>query len=115
MAGAQVYIVHLSCNEALEKVREARDRGLPVYAETCPQYLYLSLDNFDAPGFEGAKYVFTPPLREKWHQEKLWNGLKTDHLQVVSTDPSPFSFKDQKEFCPNDFTTIPNAAPPLQH
>jgi dihydropyrimidinase len=80
MAGAPLYIVHLSCNEALEKVREARDRGLPVYAETCPQYLYLSLDNFDAPGFEGAKYVFTPPLREKWHQEKLWNGLKTDHL-----------------------------------
>ena len=77
MAGAPVYIVHLSCNEALEKVREARDRGLPVYAETCPQYLYLSLENIDAPGFEGAKYVFTPPLREKWHQEKLWNGLKT--------------------------------------
>ena len=65
-----------SCNDALEKVREARDRGLPVYAETCPQYLYLSLENMDAPGFEGAKYVFTPPLREKWHQEKLWNGLK---------------------------------------
>jgi dihydropyrimidinase len=61
MAGAPIYIVHLSCNEALEKVREARDRGLPVYAETCPQYLYLSLDNFDVPGFEGAKYVFTPP------------------------------------------------------
>ncbi|MGA8765287.1 MAG: dihydropyrimidinase, partial [Candidatus Sulfotelmatobacter sp.] len=86
MAGAPIYIVHLSCNEALEKVREARDRGLPVYAETCPQYLYLSIENFDAPGFEGAKYVFTPPLREKWHQEKLWNGLKCDHLQVVSTD-----------------------------
>src|SRR5438309_6339773 len=75
MAGAPVYIVHLSCNEALEKVREARDRGLPAYAETCPQYLYLSLENMDAPGFEGAKYVFTPPLREKWHQEKLWQGL----------------------------------------
>src|SRR5215467_11937578 len=74
MAGAPVYIVHLSCNDALEKVREARDRGLPVYAETCPQYLYLSIESFDAPGFEGAKYVFTPPLREKWHQEKLWNG-----------------------------------------
>src|SRR5947209_16042990 len=71
MAGAPVYIVHLSCNDALEKVREARDRGLPVYAETCPQYLYLSIENFDVPGFEGAKYVFTPPLREKWHQEKL--------------------------------------------
>src|SRR5277367_3515339 len=71
MAGAPLYIVHLSCNEALEKIREARDRGLPVYAETCPQYLYLSLENMDAPGFEGAKYVFTPPLREKWNQEKL--------------------------------------------
>src|SRR5438045_1994756 len=94
MAGAPIYIVHLSCNEALEKVREARDRGLPVYAETCPQYLYLSLDNFDVPGFEGAKYVFTPPLREKWHQEKLWNGLKHDHLQVVSTDHCAFCFKD---------------------
>src|SRR5437867_4924673 len=76
MAGAPVYIVHLSCNEALEKVREARDRGLPVYAETCPQYLSPSIENFDVPGFEGAKYVFTPPLREKWHQDKLWQGLK---------------------------------------
>src|SRR5579872_2220949 len=67
MAHAPVYIVHLSCNDALERVREARDRGLPVHAETCPQYLYLSIENFDVPGFEGAKYVFTPPLREKWH------------------------------------------------
>src|SRR5579864_8231106 len=107
MAGAPVYIVHLSCNDALEKVREARDRGLPVYAETCPQYLYLSLENFDAPGFEGAKYVFTPPLREKWHQEKLWNGLKQDHLQVVSTDHCPFCFKEQKELGRDDFTKIP--------
>ncbi|MGB2604900.1 MAG: dihydropyrimidinase, partial [Candidatus Sulfotelmatobacter sp.] len=93
MAGAPIYIVHLSCNEALEKVREARDRGLPVYAETCPQYLYLSIENFDVPDFEGAKFVFTPPLREKWHQEKLWSGLKRDHLQVVSTDHCPFCFK----------------------
>src|SRR5216683_3126734 len=115
MAGAPVYIVHLSCNEALEKVREARDRGLPVYAETCPQYLYLSLDNFDAPGFEGAKYVFTPPLREKWHQEKLWNGLKTDHLQVVSTDHCPFCFKEQKELGRDDFTKIPNGGPGIEH
>src|SRR3979411_330901 len=115
MAGAPVYIVHLSCNEALEKVREARDRGLPVYAETCPQYLYLSLDNFDAPGFEGAKYVFTPPLREKWHQEKLWNGLKTDHLQVVSTDHCPFCFKEQKELGRGDFTKIPNGGPGVEH
>ena len=115
MAGAPLYIVHLSCNEALEKVREARDRGLPVYAETCPQYLYLSLENFDAPGFEGAKYVFTPPLREKWHQEKLWNGLKRDHLQVVSTDHCPFCFKDQKELGKDDFTKIPNGGPGVEH
>jgi dihydropyrimidinase len=115
MAGAPIYIVHLSCNEALEKVREARDRGLPVYAETCPQYLYLSLENFDAPGFEGAKYVFTPPLREKWHQEKLWNGLKRDHLQVVSTDHCPFCFKEQKELGKDDFTKIPNGGPGVEH
>ncbi|HEY6764918.1 MAG TPA: dihydropyrimidinase [Candidatus Sulfotelmatobacter sp.] len=115
MAGAPVYIVHLSCNEALEKVREARDRGLPVYAETCPQYLYLSIDNMDAPGFEGAKYVFTPPLREKWHQEKLWNGLKRDHLQVVSTDHCPFCFKEQKELGRDDFTKIPNGGPGIEH
>src|ERR1700758_978455 len=115
MAGAPLYIVHLSCNEALEKVREARDRGLPVYAETCPQYLYLSLENMDAPGFEGAKYVFTPPLREKWHQEKLWNGLKHDHLQVVSTDHCPFCFKEQKEMGRDDFTKIPNGGPGVEH
>ena len=115
MAGAPIYIVHLSCNDALEKVREARDRGVPVYAETCPQYLYLSLENFDAPGFEGAKYVFTPPLREKWHQEKLWNGLKCDHLQVVSTDHCPFCFKEQKELGRDDFTKIPNGGPGVEH
>jgi len=115
MAGAPIYIVHLSCNDALEKVREARDRGLPVYAETCPQYLYLSIENFDVPGFEGAKYVFTPPLREKWHQEKLWNGLKRDHLQVVSTDHCPFCFKEQKELGKDDFTKIPNGGPGIEH
>jgi dihydropyrimidinase len=115
MAGAPVYIVHLSCNEALEKVREARDRGLPVYAETCPQYLFLSLENMDAPGFEAAKYVFTPPLREKWHQEKLWQGLAKDDLQVVSTDHCPFCYKEQKELGRDDFTKIPNGGPGIEH
>src|SRR6202162_969195 len=115
MAGSPVYIVHLSCNDALEKVREARDRGLPVYAETCPQYLYLSLENMDAPGFEAAKYVFTPPLREKWHQEKLCQGLAKDHLQVVSTDHCPFCFKEQKELGRDDFTKIPNGGPGIEH
>jgi len=115
MAGAPVYIVHLSCNEALEKVREARDRGLPAYAETCPQYLFLSIENFDVPGFEGAKYVFTPPLREKWHQEKLWQGLAKDTLQVVSTDHCPFCYKEQKEMGKDDFTKIPNGGPGIEH
>jgi dihydropyrimidinase len=115
MAGAPVYIVHLSCNDALEKIREARDRGVPAYAETCPQYLYLSLDQMEAPGFEGAKYVFTPPLREKWHQEKLWHGLAHDTLQVVSTDHCPFCFKEQKELGKDDFTKIPNGGPGIEH
>ncbi|MGA8678265.1 MAG: dihydropyrimidinase [Candidatus Acidiferrales bacterium] len=115
IAGTPVYIVHLSCNEALEKVREARDRGLRVYAETCPQYLYLSLENMEAPGFEGAKYVFTPPLREKWHQEKLWQGLAKDDLQVVSTDHCPFCMKEQKELGKDDFTKIPNGGPGIEH
>src|SRR5271154_6684286 len=115
MAGAPVYIVHLSCNEALEKVREARDRGLRAFAETCPQYLYLSLENMDGLGFDGAKYVFTPPLREKWHQEKLWQGLAQDDLQVVSTDHCPFCMKEQKELGKDDFTKIPNGGPGIEH
>jgi dihydropyrimidinase len=115
IAGTPVYIVHLSCNEALEKVREARDRGLRVYAETCPQYLYLSLEDMEKPGFEGAKYVFTPPLREKWNQEKLWQGLAKDDLQVVSTDHCPFCMKEQKELGKDDFTKIPNGGPGIEH
>ena len=75
MAGVPIYIVHLSAAEALEMVTEARDRGLPAYAETCPQYLFLSYDNYEEPGFEGAKYVMSPPLRPKATQERLWRGL----------------------------------------
>jgi dihydropyrimidinase len=86
-----------------------------VYAETCPQYLYLSLENMDGPGFDGAKYVFTPPLREKWHQEKLWQGLAKDDLQVVSTDHCPFCMKEQKELGKDDFTKIPNGGPGIEH
>jgi len=115
MAGAPIYIVHLSCAEALNKVREARDRGLPAYAETCPQYLFLSIEDYDRPGFEGAKYVFTPPLREKWHQEELWKGLARDQLQVISTDHCPFCFKEQKELGKDDFTKIPNGGPGVEN
>jgi dihydropyrimidinase len=115
MAESPVYIVHLSCADALEKVREARDRGLPAFAETCPQYLFLSYDNYEEPGFEGAKYVMTPPLREKWNQAELWKGLKTDDLQVISTDHCPFCMKEQKELGKDDFSKIPNGAPGVEH
>src|SRR6267143_5853864 len=115
MAGAPSYIVHLSSEDALNKVREARDRGLPAFAETCPQYLLLSVDELARPNFEGAKYVFTPPLREKHHPPKLWEGLKQDHLQVVSTDHCPFCFADQKSLGKDDFTKIPNGGPGVEN
>jgi dihydropyrimidinase len=115
MAGAAVYIVHLTSNDALVKVAEARDKGLPAFAETCPQYLFLSLDDMDKPGFEGAKYVFSPPLREKWNQDKLWAGLQKNDLQVVSTDHCPFNFKGQKDLGISDFTKIPNGGPCIEN
>ena len=116
MAGAPVYIVHLSCNDALEKVREARDRGVPAFAETCPQYLLLSIeDQMPGKSFEEAKYVFTPPLREKKNQPKLWDGLATDNLQVVSTDHCPFCFADQKQLGKDDFSKIPNGGPGVEN
>jgi dihydropyrimidinase len=115
MAEAPVYIVHLSCADSLDQVREARDRGLPAFAETCPQYLFLSYDNYEEPGFNGAKYVMTPPLREKWNQAELWKGLKTDDLQVISTDHCPFCMKEQKELGKDDFSKIPNGAPGVEH
>ncbi len=115
MAGVPVYIVHLSSEDALNQVREARDRGLPAFAETCPQYLLLSLEDVADKGWEGAKYVFTPPLREKKNQPKLWEGLRKDNLQVVSTDHCPFCFEDQKALGKDDFTKIPNGGPGIEN
>ena len=119
--GVPLYIVHLSAAQALEQVRLFRDRGLPAYAETCPQYLFLSYDNYEEPGFAGAKYVMSPPLREKWHQEELWKGLARNDLQVVSTDHCPFCMKEgfqgqpkQKELGRGDFSKIPNGAPGVE-
>jgi dihydropyrimidinase len=114
IADVPVYIVHLSSAEALEMVTEARDRGLPVYAETCPQYLFLSYDNYEEPGFAGAKYVMSPPLREKATQDHLWRGLAFNDLQVISTDHCPFCMKEQKELGANDFSKIPNGAPGIE-
>src|ERR1700723_578352 len=116
MAGVPVYIVHLSSEDALNQVREARDRGVPAFAETCPQYLLLSIeDQMPGRGWEGAKYVFTPPLRERKNQPKLWDGLKKDKLQVVSTDHCPFCFEDQKALGKDDFTKIPNGGPGIEN
>jgi dihydropyrimidinase len=114
MAGVPIYIVHLSAADALEKVRHARDLGLPAYAETCPQYLFLSYDNYEEPGFDGAKYVMSPPLREKWHQDVLWKGLSKNDLQVISTDHCPFCMAEQKELGRDDFSKIPNGAPGIE-
>jgi dihydropyrimidinase len=114
LAGVPIYIVHLSAAHALEQVREARDMGLPAYAETCPQYLFLSYDNYEEPGFDGAKYVMSPPLREKWHQDVLWKGLAKNDLQVISTDHCPFCMSEQKELGRNDFSKIPNGAPGIE-
>ncbi len=119
--GVPLYVVHLSAAQALEQVRLFRDRGLPAYAETCPQYLFLSYDNYEEPGFEGAKYVMSPPLRAKWHQDELWKGLARNDLQVVSTDHCPFCMKEgfhglpkQKELGRGDFSKIPNGAPGVE-
>jgi dihydropyrimidinase len=115
MAGSSVYIVHLSCDDSLQEVTRARDMGINAYAETCPQYLFLDYSVYEQPGFEGAKYVMTPPIREKWNQEKLWRGLKFNDLQVVSTDHCPFCMKEQKELGKNDFSKIPNGGPGVEH
>src|SRR5213593_4610250 len=114
IADVPVYIVHLSAAEALEMVTEARDRGLPAHAETCPQYLFLSYDNYEEPGFEGAKYVMSPPLRDRAKQDQLWRGLASNDLQVISTDHCPFCMKEQKELGANDFSKIPNGAPGVE-
>jgi dihydropyrimidinase len=112
-AEVPVYIVHLSAKEALEAVRDARDRGTAAFAETCPQYLFLSLDDL-GHGFEGAKYVCSPPLRTKDNWDELWKGLVKDDLQVVSTDHCPFDFEGQKELGRGDFRKIPNGLPGVE-
>ena len=112
-AGVPVYVVHLSSRDALEAVTAARGRGAMAFAETCPQYLFLSLDDLEN-GFEGAKYVCSPPLRPKDHQVDLWRGLRTDTLQLVATDHCPFDFHGQKDLGRDDFRKIPNGLPAVE-
>lgn len=115
VAGVPVYIVHLSSADALEQVTLARNRGVAVFAETCPQYLFLDHSYYEQEGFEGAKYVMTPALREKWNQDELWRGLRFGDLQSIATDHCPFCFKEQKELGMNDFSKIPNGAPGVEN
>jgi dihydropyrimidinase len=115
VAGCPLYIVHLSAAHALEAVARARGNGQNVFAETCPQYLYLSLDDLARPDFEGAKFVCSPPLRTREHSAALWQGLRTNDLSVVSTDHCPFCYKEQKELGRGDFAKIPNGIPGVEH
>ena len=115
VAKVPLYIVHLSCSDALEEVKRARSRGVDVMAETCPQYLLLDQTIYDKEGFEGAKWVMTPALREKWNQDVLWQGLAMGHLANVATDHCPFCMKGQKELGLGDFRKIPNGAPGVEN
>ena len=117
-ADAPCYVVHLSGAPALERVREARDRGLPFFAETCPQYLYLSAERYEAVPELAANYICAPPLRDPWHQEELWEGLKRGHLQVVATDHCPFDVPSRRAGLSGggwrDFTQIPGGLPGIE-
>ncbi len=115
VAGGPIYFVHLSCAEALREVQAARASQKYVYAETCPHYLILDNSMYEQEGFEGAKYVLTPPLRDSWHQAELWNGLRRNDLQVVSTDHCAFRFSDQKTMGIDDFSKIPNGGPGIEN
>jgi dihydropyrimidinase len=115
LAECPVYFVHLSSRQAVEQVQRARDRGLPVFAETCPHYLLLDESLYDQPGFEGAKYVLTPPLRTREHQEALWTGVRSGDIAVISTDHCPFCFADQKALGKDDFSKIPNGGPGIEN
>src|SRR5438876_1678155 len=112
---APLYVVHVSCAHSLYAVAAARVKGLPVWGETCPQYLYLDDSCYITPGFEGAKFVCTPPLRSDSDKEALWIGLQRRALQVVSTDHAPFNYHGQKELGFHDFTKIPNGLRGVEH
>jgi len=118
LTGAPLYVVHVSAKQAVGQIAQARDNGQNVFGETCPQYLYLSLeDNLGAPGFEGAKWVCSTPLRAKaeGHQHHMWQSLRTNDIQMVSTDHCPFCMKGQKDMGLTDFSKIPNGIGSVEH
>jgi dihydropyrimidinase len=115
IAECPVYFVHMSSRQAVEQLQRARDRGLAVFAETCPHYLLLDESLYDQPGFEGGKYVLTPPLRTVEHQEALWTGVRSGDISVISTDHCPYCFADQKALGKDDFSKIPNGGPGIEN
>ncbi|MEB3366327.1 dihydropyrimidinase [Saccharopolyspora mangrovi] len=115
VAGSPLYVVHVSATEAVAEITRARHEGFNVFGETCPQYLFLTVDDLAAPDFEGAKYVCSTPLRPAEHQASLWRALRTDDLSVVSTDHCPFCFAGQKELGRDDFSKIPNGIPGVEN
>lgn len=115
MTGSRIYIVHLSSREGLARVKEARDKGINVFAETCPQYLFLNEDRYKEPGFNGAKYVMSPPLRTKESSIALWKGINRGDIQVLATDHCPFDIKGKKDMNgTDDYRKIPNGAPGIE-
>ena len=114
MTGAPLYVVHMTAGDALEALKAGRAKGFKVFGETCPQYLMFSVEKYAEPGFEGAKYVMSPPLREKGDAEALWKGLAGGDLQAVGTDHCPFNFVGQKDMGKDDFSKIPNGMPSVE-
>ena len=115
IARCPVYIVHVSCEDAIEPIVLAREKGWDVWGETCTQYLMVDFSKLDQPGFEGAKYVYTPPPREPQHVEACWEAISKDKLSIVSTDHAPFNFKGQKDMNgTDDFSKIPNGPPGIE-
>ena len=115
LAGAPLYVVHVTCKESIEPIARARQEGWRVMGETCPQYLFIDDTALDQPFAESAKYIYTPPPRPKEHQEHLWSALGSDVLSIVSTDHCPFRIKDQKTLGEGDFSKIPNGGPGIEN
>ena len=115
LAGAPLYVVHVTCKEAVEPIAAAREKGWDVWGETCTQYFFCSLDDIAKPNFEGAKYVYSPPVRDKSNHDVLWNAVRTDALSAISTDHCAFLFDGQKTLGKDDFSKIPNGGPGLEN
>ncbi len=115
VAGAPLYVVHVTCKEAVDPIALAREKGWNVWGETCTQYFFTSMEDIEKPSFEGAKYVFSPPVRDKSNWDVLWNAVRTDALSVVSTDHCAFLWDGQKTMGEDDFSKIPNGGPGLEN